>query len=386
MAPNSTVVPSYNAEQILFSLSMFSNYASMTRGDSDSLTRLLTEDLNKIFPNDTVIHFIGQWEIVWGPVVYVPDGIQQQQANASYIVEYKGPQPNSGPPIPRYVIATAGTNPYSFFGWFVEDFEVVNQVDWPWAQPAGMNPKIAEGTSKGMKIITETMEFEGANVFDFLSQMTSETDEAFTIATVGHSLGGALSPTLALEMVDRQNEWDPNGIATVVTSPSAGPSAGNADFATYYNNRLGSRTNRIWNKIDVVPHAWPVHLLREIPSLYVPDIPQLSLLETIVELIIWRTRNGNYTQIVGDGNQLQGQYDPSAVNPDLPDVMQFAQQAGYQHTTAYHKLLGVEPLLELTQQLIGKDAKEMAGYASETEYFQDLYEHLQKLADSFNNR
>lgn len=203
--------------------------------------------------------------------------------------------------------------------------------------------------------------------------------------TAGHSLGGALSPTLALEMVDRQSEWDPQGLVTVSTSPSAGPTAGNSDFATYFDSRLGSRTNRIWNQVDIVPHAWEVDMLRAIPSIYVPNIPDLRIFDVIVELIILRTRNGSYTQPVGDGNRLPGQYDPAGDDPGLADALRFAQQAGFQHTTGYHQLLGVVELLDLSYQIIGKNAEETAGYASEVKYFQDVYESLKKLAATVDN-
>src|SRR6185436_11278966 len=79
---------------------------------------------------------------------------------------------------------------------------------------------------------------------------------------------GALSPVTGLWLSDRKTNW-PNATVNVYTF--AGPTAGDATFASYYAGKLGANTTRVWNQLDAVPHAWAQQVppaLSQIPGLY----------------------------------------------------------------------------------------------------------------------
>ena len=64
----------------------------------------------------------------------------------------------------HYVIAIAGTNPLSWYGWIVEDFWVNQTKPWnngqPWKAISGdqtPNIRVAAGTSRGVQILCEEM-------------------------------------------------------------------------------------------------------------------------------------------------------------------------------------------------------------------------------------
>ncbi|NEO43521.1 MAG: lipase family protein [Moorea sp. SIO4A3] len=129
----------------------------------------------------------------------------------------------------------------------------------------------------------------------------------------GHSLGGALSPTLALAALDQKSEWSGGKEFTISVYPSAGPTPGNEDFATYYDSRLGENTTRIWNNIDIVPHAWNEEMLSEIPSLYQEGGIYGGLaVRLLVKTAKRLAKGGNYTQIVDETPGLEGKVKVSA--------------------------------------------------------------------------
>ncbi|KAJ1303077.1 hypothetical protein OPQ81_011278 [Rhizoctonia solani] len=119
----------------------------------------------------------------------------------------------------------------------------------------------------------------------------SESPETKVIST-GHSLGGALSPTLALGLLESQafTAFSPTNI---LTYPTAGPSPGNFTFAKQFSEKFprvpGSRYE-VWNcnivnLYDIVTQAWctsekasPKQNLNNIPAIYgLPVIPEVQL-------------------------------------------------------------------------------------------------------------
>jgi hypothetical protein len=196
----------------------------------------------------------------------------------------------------------------------------------------------------------------------FLSGLPSATTSAATLIFCGHSLAGALAPTLALALFNPSggqltlSNWD-----AVYLYPTAGPTPGNASFAGFVSDVFPASTPgsqpyqvwnaNVWNDIDAVPHAWETTMLEAIPTLYPVQWTHepLKLRAAISGAKLLsnegaKTGAGPYTML---GNQpLTGTPDASI---PVTDMTSFEQQALYQHTTAYDTLLGVESLSPATQ-------------------------------------
>lgn len=280
------------------------------------------------------------WQIVWGPAVlqYPADGYA---LNAMYVASPIG-QPG------RYVIAIAGTNIPSALDWFLEDFNVSTQVPWP-ASKADGSPAISMATASGLSIlltVTPSIGLAGAGLTlpQFLSLAAATSTAGIQVQTTGHSLGGALSPALALWLADHQGiktGWDPQHTARVRSMPTAGATPGNLDFANYYDSRLGPSTRRFINSLDVIPHAWNLETLAELPPLFAPAIPSSSGIEVLVQEATKAAANGNYAPIVPDADPIAGTVNTSIINPAASAAANWVAQMGYQHTTAYYVAFGL---------------------------------------------
>ena len=216
----------------------------------------------------------------------------------------------------QYVVAIAGTNPFSLYDWLIEDLDVQTPVNWssqyreniPPSQ--GLDPKISQGTSKGMDILLNNSQMvsRGLGLLDFLNE-TVHNNEDIKIIFTGHSLGGALSPAIALAALNELSTWarKKDQECKISVYPSAGPTLGNKDFSTYYDNHLGACTTRIWNEIDIVPHAWEEKMLDEIDDIYMPNISSGAIVPLMVKMAKMLADNNNYTHINNDAPGLDGQ-------------------------------------------------------------------------------
>lgn len=284
---------------------------------------------------------IGQWSVVWGPSVV-------QFASAWYAINTMYVAQSAADPA-QYVIAIAGTNPSSAFDWLIEDLLVRVQVPWVYALSSAPAAKIALGTAAGLTILQNmkpsgTRPGAGTSLTDWLQTITG-AGAPLRLMVTGHSLGGALSPTLALWLADTQGIpglWDPARRATIATMPTAGPTAGNSAFAAYSDQKLGDRVARFNNSLDVVPHAWNLTTLTAIPALYEPKIPVSELVNSLVEKARQAAQNGDYTPIQASAPDLPGQVDATLIKSPLAFV-NFLMQAGYQHVNAYYPWFHFDP-------------------------------------------
>ncbi len=272
------------------------------------------------------------WEVVWGPIVRQWDG--DGQAYNSMFAAAKIDDPS------QIYISIAGTNPDSYFDWLVEDGMVGFSVPWVGSDADG-EPRISLGTAIGLLVLLTSEPSSrvlqtDVSLTDWLAtQVTAGSHTTFT----GHSLGGALSPTLALWFAQLQGVaglWDPQRLMQIATTSFAGPSPGDADFAALYDQRLGSgQTRRWWNALDIVPHAWNLDQLAEIPELYAPTIPVSLAIEAAVALARrWSQQGAHYTQLVASTPAFAGSILPTA-ETHHESVEAFFAQAVLQHTEAY---------------------------------------------------
>ena len=364
-----TTIPQYQEQQIIFTLSWLSNWSPKKKGTSEKLEKEMTSALNEFLNKDEIQNLIGHWDIVWGPAIYNKKKYDNKNVTNTMYVANRGN---------KYVIAIAGTNPYSTYDWIVEDFFVRKKVKWAYANSfsQGLNPEISEGTNIGLTHLRKDMSSSGKTIVQYLQELTAKVDSPIEIIVTGHSLGGALSSTLALSLLDTQSDWDPKKLATVFTQPSAGATPGDEDFSRYFQYQLGTHTNRIWNTIDIVPHAWNKTQLNEIPKLYLPEIKSDIWIEAFVSRATHLSGSNNYTQILPDTPGLSGKVHIDSIfdeNTDkfantvlnvlkqdleneeylsklegniegIKSFRRFMSQAKYQHTSEYLSLLDMEEI------------------------------------------
>ncbi|HKI00848.1 MAG TPA: hypothetical protein VKK31_02595 [Thermoanaerobaculia bacterium] len=325
--------------QQTFTLSMMANEEQGQTGNPTDLADNLSSSIQGRLGNSGLQNLIGSsWEIAWGPCVsQAPDSTHAD--NAMYVAHDTVND--------IYVVAIAGTNYASTYDIHTEDFDVT-PIPWPYDSSAPSGTKIATGTNDGVTALLG-MQSQGQTL---LSYLQSRTDTSVsTLIFTGHSLGGALSPTLALALTElglELSDWK-----TVCVYPTAGPTAGNAAFATYFSQTFpqsatGSEPWQVWNadlanSLDVVPSAWNEQTLSSIPKLYAPNITASLKVEGSVDAARLLALNGGYTRI-GTANDLTG----SSVQGSGDTLEVFENEALYQHIYAYFQLLGIQALLALT--------------------------------------
>jgi Lipase (class 3) len=327
-------MPAFTPEQVMLTLALIADLGrdltSNSCADENQLCTKIQKSLQTLAPVQ------GSWQLVWGPAVFkfplviFPD-------NVLYVVQ-------STQDKTQYVVATSGTDPWSVSDWVFEDLLVKPMLPWPYGTPEPLNPWTSTSTAIGLAALQNLKPCAGIPgtgqlLLEYLRGVVAN-NSSVTVTTTGHSLGGTMSSTMALWLADTQgtanvaraDQWDPNNKATVACFCFAGASGGNQDFATYSDNRIGARTQRIWNSLDVVPHAWNIAQLQQIPSLYEPLIQPDATIQGLVSKAIAAVRSDNYVQILATQPPL-----PGKLNRDFP---LFFSQMEYQHVGAYIELLG----------------------------------------------
>lgn len=161
----------------------------------------------------------------------------------------------------------------------------------------------------------------------------AQTYPRLLVDVAGHSLGGLLSATLTLWLEGTRSEWDPAGKATLAAHALAGPTAGNAEFASYSDSRIGGITDRMHNPFDIAPLVWNYETMGPISSLYEgvapPDDLERVLLDGVRDLV----KDKGYSQIQPTEPAISGALNTQATG--------FAAQGEWQHTCGYHCALGL---------------------------------------------
>jgi len=328
--------PAYNQVQQVFSLNWLSNVLANVKLAQDQLQPQAAESIKEVLANPGSQALIGEWETVWGPVVFSnkDNGDKSVADNTMYLAKSKTSD--------CYVLAIAGTNPSSPYGWFVEDFKTNTTQPWPFVENAeAANIVVSTGTYVGIQHLLQMKDGDNS-LFDYLTSISNNAAKQTELIVTGHSLGGALSPSMALALRDTQTKgtdfplteddgsgkptgdkitlaaWDANLNFVVSTFASAGPTPGNDKFAYYYDQELGSRTIRLWNNIDVVPHAWQKNMMIAAPFLYEPEItPGVAVLAlTGLALANSLKSEAVYTQIMEQIPGLPGKVNTEIIHAD----------------------------------------------------------------------
>jgi hypothetical protein len=333
---------------------------------------------------------IGNWEAIWGPIVYANDPTSTSVHADNTMGMYYNSSENT------IVIAIAGTNVNSPYGWLVEDFSVHKTVSWELVTGTSGSGNISKGTYTGLNILLNMKNAEEQSLVTALKNFLDSNTfpENLQVAVAGHSLGGALSPTLALYLVDKRSDWDSSRKVSVGAFPTAGPTPGDEGFASYYEKQIAA--NNIYylsqhNALDIVPHAWEKGDLEKIPTIYEEYIKQPSdanpaetltgTLATVAALNALSSKNilgvpvNRYKQI-SPSTTLQGSFNttiddkisktlkyirlvlPLALGKYaayLRNLVRFAAQAGAQHVTEYYSLLNIEDFIEEYKAILAKN-------------------------------
>ncbi|GEM_PF-2392510 len=261
----------------IFLLSWLSNLAfGKTATDLATLQSEARDSLKDAFTNySTITNKLSSfWPTSWGAPVpswditlYSNQGASGTLAdNAMYVIQGQDPD-NTGNSL--YVIAVAGTNVNSSYGWFTEDMDVGNVVLWnetglpssTCSTSSSINPSspyISQGTCLGINTSLNDMTNDASqNLTTFLTQqIKADGKDTIEIAVAGHSLGGAISPALALALKQFFAQNPVSGKTIKVSAwPTAGPTPGNDVFAGLLASNLDEYYS-VANSNDIVPHAW----------------------------------------------------------------------------------------------------------------------------------
>ncbi|MBN8468842.1 hypothetical protein JYJ95_20265 [Corallococcus exiguus] len=360
----STLTPVLNLCQKAFLLTRESNQVGGMQGDTQTLAKALQTRLNTFLARTDVQKAMGgQWSLVWGPAVF-----EAQESATSYAdnVMYVAASPDQS----TYVVAIAGTNMNSDYDKDKEDNSVNTTELWtaafpslkPYGVPFGINPwpALSTGTALGVNNLlgmTDTLNTQ-KSLLDFLRSLSGTGTK--TLIFGGHSLGGALAPTLALALFNheggplRTRDWN-----HVHVLPVAGPTPGNKGLSEFFRKVFppvgvdvsqppNAWNQNIWNRLDAVPHAWVVDMLKQIHTLYPtnweggqePSDITKAINGAILASDLGAALPGPYTQ-------LPNIQVPGKLHGDMPITTeaQFFAQVAYQHLNAYEIHFGVDTLL-----------------------------------------
>jgi hypothetical protein len=314
----------YELQQQTFAVSMLSNSVGGVQNDNQQqLEQLLAEDITAKLTSGIFTSNIGNWKTIWGPAVYVNDN-DNVADNAMYAAQNQSTN--------DIVVGIAGTNKVSKFD-ITEDVDVGTTVQFPSA-PAGA--WVAQGTWDGVGILENMVDpTSGETLVSFLNGLAPTNAN---LIFSGHSLGGALTPVFALDLLVN-HQLATSNFSNVYTFPTAGPTPGNAAFASFYGMKFPAVTGsdwhvwnqNVWNTIDAVPHAWS--LLNDLPSLYA-HIGTVSCIQSIVTKKLTPALKGNVYAPIQNAPFI-GTYNATVSQPFSTSVCQYAAQALYQHIEAY---------------------------------------------------
>jgi hypothetical protein len=235
--------------------------------------------------NEATHKFLKGWELMYGPVISETKKGGTVANTSTSIYYHKDTE--------HMVIGVAGTNPISTYGWFTEDFEVGTTVSWnknivtegPNNGSGATGPIVSEGTAIALMNTWNTKSSQNnLTVVQWLKANLS-TYSTDTLSVTGHSLGGAISPALALALYENQDKWREKTKSKIKIQSYiyAGPTPGNQEFYKLFNTNPNITSDKVFvtsirNGNDVVPHAWDIRMMKELPSLFSnPKLPGMEV-------------------------------------------------------------------------------------------------------------
>ncbi|MCC8538995.1 hypothetical protein ACDH70_15100 [Xanthomonas axonopodis pv. poinsettiicola] len=339
----------YDQYQQTFALSTLANWVGDRRGSQPALQADYQTTLLQTLASADCQARIGDWQLVWGPQVWQAPN-SSLSGNAMYVA-HTDAMPGIGE---AYVVALSATNPESLYDWFTEDFDVSSVVDFTsYAPLLGTAPVAAKKPVKPGSVVISMGAATGVwhllnmvsppsalapntGLLEFLQSLDGSKA---TVIFAGHSLGGALSPTLAAWL---KTNGKLDNFNAVHCYPTAGATPGNGAFASLCAQALPppaagaapyQRWNvDLWNTLDCVPHAWAVPMLGQIKTLY-RNTP-IKEIDVLVDVAI-----ANAVASTVSYQQISNQPLDGTLTGIPTTIVQFLEQMAHQHTTAYQALI-----------------------------------------------
>jgi Lipase (class 3) len=370
-------IPNLSQRQIMLSFSYLA-YCGEEIVTPNPQTQILTEINNAMPQIPPIASPNPTWNVVWGPAVYTTPGALYQD-NLMFVAQHQSDKT-------QFVIAVRGTNFVAQLDWLMEDFDVLQTMPWPPPGSGGSAPAgsmMSESTSIDLQVLF-AMNGAPSSATSLMSFLLSQTSSAINLCVTGHSLGGCLAGTLALYLKDNPSMWDTSGKSNVSCITFAGPTAGNATFATYSDSRfagtlnppnwdpsLGTTCDAVRCNLDVAPMAWISSNLSASPtssplfSIYQPNLNFINMdfgsyaawvlvLQEVLPDMAAMLSSQDYAQIVAGAAPVQGTFN-TAYTPTADTLVAYLQafiaQAAYQHSFSYPIVLQV-PVLNSTNIIV----------------------------------
>ncbi len=181
----------------------------------------------------------GNWELAWGP--------GNIDGNLMYVAKNKV---NTN----QYSLVIRGTD-WDYISNLKEDFWL-QPVKYPYASSASGTPMVSHGVLEGLQKLQQlTDPLTSQTLEEYLKSLAANS--SLDLIVTGHSLGGGLASIALIWLYDTIPGWGiDSGKIKLSAYTFAAPTAGNQDFATYFNVTVGNNCFRIVNPLDIVPNAW----------------------------------------------------------------------------------------------------------------------------------
>jgi hypothetical protein len=320
-------------EEINHRKSLFLAFLAYEGVDQEFSKKQMNQCLENYYP------WIGRLLTVWGPAYHrLKKPFQEDKVDSMAFVVKDSDNEE------QFYIVIRGTNPLNLFEWVFQDFWVGNLVAWnqvpfqgiiPPLESDNDTPAISFGTNIALTILLKNLKdpSSGVDLITFLqeqAQKSHASGKKMNLYLTGHSLGGVIASILALFL---EEKWsDKTFKPDLLIFSYAGPTTGNQQFASYYDQMIGERCLRYANDLDVVTRVWNRDNMEKLPSLYQKpkiEMPHL-LLKVLCDLAIPAIDDKNYSQM-GTCYEI-----PSKVVGAFPN---YITQMAFQHLIPYFKEL-----------------------------------------------